>query len=120
MIAYATLGAKDKARALAFYDALLAEIGAKRIFSNDRMVFWGKDSPFIGVGDPFDGEAASAGNGTMIALEATSRAEVDRLHAKALELGATDEGASGERGGGFYGGYFRDTEGNKLVFFHMG
>jgi hypothetical protein len=40
------------------------------------------------------------------------------MHAKALALGAPDEGAPGPRGGGgFYGGYFRDPDGNKLAVF---
>ena len=46
--------------------------------------------------------------------------KADALHRKALELGATDEGAAGPRGDGFYAGYFRDPDGNKLNFFHMG
>ena len=49
-----------------------------------------------------------------------SRAGVDKLYAKAISLGATDEGAPGERMPGFYAGYFRDLDGNKLAFFHMG
>ena len=34
-----------------------------------------------------------------------------------MELGAKDEGPPGDRDDGFYGGYFRDLDGNKLVFF---
>jgi predicted lactoylglutathione lyase len=45
---------------------------------------------------------------------------VDELHARAIELGASDEGPPGERLPGFYGGYFRDVDGNKAVFFQMG
>src|SRR3546814_5383941 len=48
-----------------------------------------------------------------------SRENVDKIHAKALALGGKDEGAPGVRGGNFYGGYFRDLDGNKLVAFHM-
>lgn len=55
----------------------------------------------------------------MVALVVESPQQVDRLHAKALELGAADEGAAGPRGAGFYGGYFRDMDGNKLCFFCM-
>ena len=122
MIGYITLGAKDKQRAVAFYDALLGEMGAKQVFSNDRLVFWAlaDGGPMIGVGDPWDGASASAGNGSMTAIPAGSRENVDKLYAKALELGGTDEGSPGERMQGFYGGYFRDPEGNKFVFFHMG
>jgi predicted lactoylglutathione lyase len=42
------------------------------------------------------------------------------MHQKALELGGTDEGAPGPRGPGFYIGYFRDLDGNKLNFFFGG
>ena len=34
MIGYVTLGSNDMARAAAFYDALLGEIGAKRLWSS--------------------------------------------------------------------------------------
>ncbi|WP_043769357.1 VOC family protein [Algiphilus aromaticivorans] len=122
MIGYVTLGSDDLARASAFYDALLAEFGAKRFMESDRLVIWGSGpgAPMLGVIRPNDGQPASVGNGVMVALAAGSREAVDKLHAKALSLGATDEGAPGERMSGFYGGYFRDLDGHKLNFFHMG
>jgi len=49
-----------------------------------------------------------------------SRDKVDRLYRKALELGGKDEGAAGPRGEGFYAGYFRDLDGNKLNAFCVG
>jgi len=69
---------------------------------------------------PFDKKPASVGNGVMVALGVESPAQVDALHRKALQLGATDEGAPGPRGEGFYAGYFRDLDGNKLNFFVAG
>ena len=95
MIGYVTLGSNDKEKAAAFYDALMAEIGAKRIFNNDRLIFWGTEmgAPMIGVGTPSNGETASFGNGTMVALAVGSRENADKLYAKAIALGATDEGA---------------------------
>jgi predicted lactoylglutathione lyase len=56
----------------------------------------------------------------MVAISAGSRELVDKLHAKALKLGGTDEGAPGQRMDGFYGGYFRDLDGNKICFCHFG
>jgi predicted lactoylglutathione lyase len=56
----------------------------------------------------------------MVALMVDSKAKVDALHRKALQLGAKDEGPAGPRGEGFYAGYFRDLDGNKLNFFCMG
>ena len=122
MIGYVTLGTNDLPRAVAFYDALFAEIGAKHIWESPRGVAWGvsMDKPGVGVMLPFDGQPATAGNGTMVALVVDSKDKVDRLHRKALELGAKDEGAVGPRGEGFYAGYFRDLDGNKLNVFFMG
>ena len=122
MIGYVTLGTNDLARASAYYDALLGELGAKRSLELERLVAWstGAGSPMLGVIKPFDGKPASVGNGTMVGLFVDSHAKVDAMYAKALQLGGTDEGAPGERMPGFYAAYFRDLDGNKLNFFHMG
>ncbi len=121
MIGYVTLGAKDIAKAAAFYDGLLGELGAKRFMEMDTFIAWAisPDQPAISVSLPFDGNPATVGNGTMIALNAKSAADVDRLYAKAMELGGADEGKPGDRGDGFYAAYFRDLDGNKLNFFCM-
>jgi len=117
MISYVTLGTNDLPRAIAFFDALLGELGAAHFMEMDRMVIWGTKpgAPMFAVCTPYDGKAACVGNGTMVALDAGSREMVDKLHARALALGGTDEGAPGPRGDGFYGGYFRDLDGNKFV-----
>jgi len=120
MIGYVTLGTNDLDRAARFYDALLGEIGAKRMMQTDRFVVWfvAPDRPALGLFKPFDGNPATVGNGVMVALVVDSPAKVDALYKKALELGATDEGAAGPRGiPGFYAGYFRDPDGNKLNFY---
>jgi catechol 2,3-dioxygenase-like lactoylglutathione lyase family enzyme len=122
MIGYVTFGTKDLARAGVFYDALLGTIGASRHMGSDRFIAWSVSPtmPGFGVTLPFDGKPASVGNGAMVALVVDSRDKVDALHRKALELGGTDEGAAGLRGDGFYAGYFRDLDGNKLNVFCMG
>ncbi len=122
MIGYVMLGTNDLPRAKAFYDALLAEIGAKQLMDFGRSVAYGvsMDKPALGVGTPFDGKPATVGNGVMVAIAVNSREMVDRLHRKALELGGTDEGAPGPRFENFYAGYFRDLDGNKLNAFFMG
>lgn len=122
MIGYVSVGTNDLAKAGAFYDALLGEMGAKRVMDLGRMVIWGTGAgkPMFALCTPYDGQAACVGNGVMVALAASSREEVDRLYAKAIELGATDEGVPGARMPTFYGGYFRDLDGNKLNFFYMG
>jgi catechol 2,3-dioxygenase-like lactoylglutathione lyase family enzyme len=122
MIGYVTVGTNDMARAAAFYDALFATIGAGRYMEGDRFVAWGVSptQPGFGVIKPFDGQAASIGNGVMVAIAFDSPAKVDAFYAKAMALGATDEGPAGPRGQGFYAGYFRDLDGNKLNAFCMG
>jgi catechol 2,3-dioxygenase-like lactoylglutathione lyase family enzyme len=122
MIAYVTLGTNDMKRALGFYDALLGEIGAKRLFGMDRIQFYGTSmkEPMLAVCIPYDEKPHAAGNGWMAAIPGGSREAVDRLYARAIELGATDEGAPGERiPNVFYGGYVRDLDGNKLCFMDM-
>lgn len=122
MIGYVTVGSNDIPRAAAFYDALLELLGARRFMESPTMVAWGvaPDKPLLGVIKPFDGKAATAGNGTMVSLVVNERALVDAVHRKALELGAKDEGAAGPRGdSGFYAGYFRDPDGNKLNCYCM-
>ena len=123
MIGYVTLGTNDIQRAARFYDALLAEIGASRFMEFDTFIAWtvAPDRPGLALTRPFDGTPATVGNGVMVALAVDSREKVDALHAKALALGGSDEGAPGPRGdSGFYAGYFRDPDGNKLNFFCMG
>jgi catechol 2,3-dioxygenase-like lactoylglutathione lyase family enzyme len=122
VIGYITLGTSDLKRAAAFYDALLAEVGAKRYMESEKFVAWAvrPDQPALGVIVPFDGRAARPGNGTMVALAADSTDMVDRVHRRAMSLGAQDEGAPGPRGQGFYAGYFRDLDCNKLNVFFMG
>lgn len=119
MIGYVTLGTNDMARTGEFYDALLGEIGATRQIELERFIAWsvGPGTPMLWVIKPFDDAPATVGNGVMVALAVDSRDHVDRLHAKALSLGADDEGAPGLRGDTFYGAYFRDPDGNKLAVF---
>ena len=121
MIGYATLGTNNLARAADFYDALLGTIGAKRFMESDRFVAWAVSptAASLGVALPFDGKPATVGNGVMVALIVDSHDKVDALHSKALQLGGSDEGAPGSRGEGFYAGYFRDLDGNKLNAFCM-
>nr|WP_250658769.1 VOC family protein [Alkalimarinus coralli] len=119
MIGYTTVGTNNMGQATAFYDAILKKAGAIRVFDTERFVAWGrgKGAPAFGVIKPFDNKPATVGNGVMMALALASKASVDALHAKALELGAENEGEPGVRQGGFYCAYFRDLDGNKLNLF---
>jgi predicted lactoylglutathione lyase len=123
MIGYVTIGTNDLSRAVSFYDTVLSELGASRLYSTDRMAAWGtsKSGPMLMATLPYDEGSATVGNGVMVALAASSREAVDAVYRKALELGATDEGPPGPRGTrGFYAGYFRDLDGNKLNVFIWG
>ena len=128
MIGYATLGSNDIDKALDFYDALFAATGGKRLMQmpdERKLTFYGAGpgKPMLAIGRPYDGEVATSGNGTMVALAADTREQIDQIYAKAIELGGGDEGAPGTRGPdamGFYGAYFRDLDGNKFCAFKMG
>ena len=122
MIGYVTLGTNDLTRAAAFYDALAAEMGVGRMMDFPNFIAWGKPGGGAGFAAtvPFDGAPATVGNGMMVALEAKDKAQVDRLHAIALAHGGRCDGPPGPRGEGFYAGYFRDPDGNKLNALIMG
>ena len=118
MIGYITIGTNNFEKAAHFYDELFKVIGVGRFLEADNYIAWGKNDGSAGfsITKPYDGNEATVGNGVMIALHASSTDEVDKLYAKAIELGATDEGAAGYRNEmpGFYVGYFRDLDGNKI------
>ena len=122
MIGYVTLGTNDLARAAKFYDAIAAEMGTGRMMEFDSFIAWGTPGGAAGIGltKPFDGNPATVGNGVMVALEAKDKEQVHRLYDIALANGGTCEGPPGPRGDdGFYAGYFRDPDGNKLNAFIM-
>ena len=128
MIGYATIGTNDIDRARAFYDDLLSQIGARRVmeFPQNGFTMYGTGAraPGLAVTRPYNGGAATVGNGNMAAIVVDNRDKVDRLHARAMELGGADEGGPGLRGpegdNAFYGAYFRDLDGNKLCAFCVG
>ena len=128
MIGYVTLGTDDLDRARTYYDALLGTIGARRLmqFGDEdggfTMYGTSMDKPALVVTRPYDKQPAECGNGNMIALVMDARDKVDAFHAKAIELGGTDEGAPGFRGDpslGYYFAYFRDPDGHKLAVFNI-
>lgn len=122
MIGYVTLGTNDLAHGAKFYDALAAEMDTPRMMDFGTFIARGKaDGPAgVAITKPHDGNAATVGNGVMVALEAKDKEQVQRLYDIALANGGTCEGAPGPRGDGFYAGYFRDPDGNKLNAFVMG
>lgn len=117
MIGYITVGTNKFEEALPFYDELMLQFGEKRLWQTESMAAWGnsRDEPAFCLAIPHDKNSATVGNGTMVAFKVISAQQVDLVHAKALELGGRCDGKPGPRGNsGFYGGYFRDLDGNKL------
>lgn len=127
MIAYVTVGADDIDLAKRFYSAFLPALGyelsegpeglsyALPVPSGQKPVL-----PDFYVKPTFNGAPATAGNGAMVAFEASSQQQVRTLHAAALVTGGTDEGQPGFRasyGPQFYVGYLRDPQGNKIALF---
>lgn len=122
MLLYATLGTDDLPRAIAFYDAVMATLGHARLPGwSEGWAGWGQDYDTgfgLWVCPPFDGQPATAGNGTMLAFRAESAAQVRAFYAAGLAHGGTDEGGPGLRphyGPNFYVAYLRDPAGNKLA-----
>ena len=119
MLLYITLGTSDLARARRFYDPVLATLGLECRSADDSDIGYAKEGDSrcrLWVNRPFDGRPATVGNGSMVALDASSRAAVDAFYRAGLEHGGTDEGAPGLRpyGPHFYACYLRDPDGNKL------
>ena len=120
MISHVCVGITDFTRAHGFYAPLMASLGHVLKFSENGWAGWkpkDADRPLFLIGAPYDGKAATPGNGQMIALLASNRKTVDTCHAVALVHGGTCEGAPGLRPQyhpNYYGAYFRDPDGNKL------
>lgn len=122
MIGYVTLGTNDLAKGAPFYDAIAKTMGVGRMMEFDGFIAWGEmgGKPGIGLTKPFDGNAATVGNGVMVALEVDGPDKVKEIYDIALAHGGTCEGEPGPRGEeGFYAAYFRDLDGNKLNAFCM-
>ena len=126
MIGYVTLGTNDLQKAAAYYDEFFGSIGIGRLMEEeDYFIAWSPQptAPAVSVSVPFNKEKTTVGNGTMVALFLETPEKVDAFHKKALELGGTNEGDPGfrpaENDKGFYAGYFRDLDGNKLNAFCM-
>jgi predicted lactoylglutathione lyase len=123
MIGYVTIGVSDMEKAKAYWSDLLSELGYQVTMDIGRIAFLGTtpDKPMLAVCIPYNEEPQHPGNGNMVAIDPGSKEMVDKLHARALELGGTNEGDPGTRiEDMFYGGYFRDPDGNKAVFYQFG
>ncbi|NKB32204.1 MAG: VOC family protein [Pseudomonadales bacterium] len=115
-INYVTIGTNDRKAAELFYDQLLSDSPFEKIYSEDRMTMWVNDGFMFALAEPFDGNEATVGNGSMFGIQVPGDAEVNRLYDLALSLGATDEGEPRIRSE-HQSAYVRDLDGNKLCFY---
>jgi catechol 2,3-dioxygenase-like lactoylglutathione lyase family enzyme len=118
VINYVMVGTNRFDEAVAFYDALMTDMGATRAYATPRNVGWGWGigTPMFIVTRPFDQQLATVGNGSMVAFDVETAELVDALHARVLALGGSSEGDPGPRGEHLYAGYCRDLDGNKFNF----
>jgi len=120
---YVSLGTNDFAKAVTFYDQLFADIGAERSLEEENFVVWSKSSEHSGISitKPYNGQAATIGNGTMVAIAMDSIEQVNHFYQKALELGATAQGKPSYKSSesSYYAAYFRDLDGHKLSAFYI-
>ncbi len=118
IVSHVSIGVNDLAAALAFYDAVLATVGATRKLEiPDVAVAYGKGFPEFWVQRPLNGAAAEAANGVHFGFIAPNRAAVHAFHAAALAAGGKDDGAPGLRpmyGPDYYGCFVYDLDGHKI------
>ncbi len=117
MIGYIMLGVKDIKKSGAFYDKVLGTVGATRKMDHGKFILWNDaaDNPSFSICIPYDGNPPTVGNGSMVAFPVEKPEDVHKVYDCAIENGAMDEGSPGMRDGGYYIGYFRDLDGNKLA-----
>ena len=120
MISYLMIGSNRLREAIAFYEALMPRMGAAKVYATETQVAWGWGigTPMLIVTRPFDQQAATVGNGSMVAFDVDSPEQVNTLHAAVLALGGTTAGDPGPRGEHIYAAYWRDLDGNKFNFIH--
>jgi len=117
IMSHVSIGTNDVARSLAFYDRVLATLGARRIMEHPGAIAYGKVFPEFWVQTPIDGGSATIGNGVHFGFLAETKAEVDAFYAAAVAAGGTPEGEPGPRphyGEGYYGCFVRDPDGHKV------
>ena len=113
---YFVFGTNNKEKAVTFYDDLFDGSGLNKVQGDGRMTLWGSDEFMFAIAEPFDGNSASNGNGTMLGLHVDSIDEVNRLHKKALDLGGVSEGEPRVRSS-MHSAYVRDLDSNKICFY---
>jgi catechol 2,3-dioxygenase-like lactoylglutathione lyase family enzyme len=125
MIDHTGIGVSDVARSAAFYDAVLAALGLRRVIElpekgGSDAVGYGVDYPVFWI-DRFHAHSVKQ----HTAFVARSRAAVDAFYAAGLKAGGTDNGAPGlrEHKGyppGYYAAFVLDPDGNNMEAVYRG
>lgn len=117
IISHVSLGTNDFAAARNFYERVLRTLGCRIIMEHEDAAAFGKAYAEFWIQTPFDGAAASCGNGVHVGFLAQSKAEVETFFKEAIAAGATEDGDPGHRhdyGEPYYGCFVRDLDGNKI------
>lgn len=121
MISHLTLGTNDLDLAMRYYDRVLGLIGVKQAAKTDNVVFYEFPDSItkLAISKPHNGDVATFGNGTMLALKVDNDELVKDIYRLAISLNSKCEGEPGPRNNGaYFAAYFRDLDGNKLAIFH--
>ncbi len=118
MIDHISIGVNDMRKSRAFYDAVFAPLGLKRLFDDEDVASgYGIERPMFWIDIPLDNLAAASSNGTHIAFTAPSRRAVDEFHRLALAMGGKDQGKPGlrpEYDEHYYAAFVSDLDGHKI------
>ncbi|MCW7536584.1 VOC family protein [Aquabacterium sp. A7-Y] len=117
ILSHVSIGSNHFDRAVAFYDAVLATLGCRRVMSVPGAAAWGREYPEFWVQQPIDGKPAGVGNGVHFAFFAHDPAQVRAFWDAALAAGASGDGEPGPRphyGPAYYGCFVRDLDGHKI------
>jgi len=123
IVSHVSLGTRDISKAVVFYDAVMATIGASRqeaVNLPDHglvAVAYGKQFPEFWIQIPGNEQPAHVGNGIHIGFIAADLDSVHAFYDAALANGGKDSGPPGPRphyGEQYYGCFVRDPDGNKI------
>lgn len=127
MFSHIVIGTNNIDRAQAFYDGLLAVIGAgnglrhTNVTGQER-IFYIHNGCMLGITEPINGEPATVANGSTIGFKCDSPEQVRQFYSTAIELGATPiedpPGIRKNATGEVYLAYVRDLDGHKLCAFY--
>ena len=120
MLDHLSLQCADLQASAAFYDAVLAPLGGRRMMDFTVVIGYGTDRPCFWLG------GISTGDGfreSHIAFAAASRAQVDEFFQAAVAAGAEvlhEPRVWPEYHASYFGAFVRDPDGNNVEAVHHG